>query len=162
MNAEEIIVQNITDNFKSLKESSFNIPRERRITAEIPSDMILDVIKYANQKLAFTMLCAITGLDLGKDLQVIYHLANEHGIVLNLKTTVPKEKAVIETVTGIFQGASFYERELIDMFGFTVNNIPPGYRYPLPDDWPEGQYPLRKDWKQDSINDSKGGAVNNG
>ena len=27
-----------------------------------------------------------------------------------------------------------------------VQGLPPGNRYPLPDDWPQGQYPLRKDW----------------
>jgi membrane-bound hydrogenase subunit beta len=35
------------------------------------------------------------------------------------------------------------------MFGIEVEGVPPGRRYPLPDDWPEGQYPLRKDWKQE-------------
>jgi Ni,Fe-hydrogenase III component G len=28
-----------------------------------------------------------------------------------------------------------------------VTGLPEGSRYPLPDNWPEGQYPLRKDWK---------------
>ena len=37
--------------------------------------------------------------------------------------------------------------ELEDMFGIKVDGLPPGRRYPLPDDFPTDQYPLRKDWK---------------
>jgi Ni,Fe-hydrogenase III component G len=36
---------------------------------------------------------------------------------------------------------------MMDLFGMQVEGLPPGNRYPLPDDWPPNQYPLRKDWK---------------
>ena len=49
-----------------------------------------------------------------------------------------------------FPAAHIYERELVDLLGAKVEGLPPGNRYPLPDDWPEVQYPLRKDWKQES------------
>ena len=150
MTAEETIVQDLTNNFKTL-DGRCAIQRERRITADVPYDIILNVIEYAKEKLSFTMLCAITGLDLGDELQVIYHMACDQGIVLNLKINVPKENPVINSVTLLFSGASFYERELIDMFGFNVLGTPPGRRYPLPDWWPSDQYPLRKDWKPENL-----------
>jgi len=50
-------------------------------------------------------------------------------------------------VLAIFPGAVSYEKELEDMFGIKVEGLPPGRRYPLPDDFPTDQYPLRKDWK---------------
>jgi Ni,Fe-hydrogenase III component G len=34
------------------------------------------------------------------------------------------------------------------MLGVNVEGLPEGKRYPLPDDWPDGQYPLRKDWNK--------------
>lgn len=158
MTVEETIVQNLTDKFKSLN-GKVNIQRERRIIAEVSVEEIMDVIKYAKEELSFPMLCAITGLDLGEALQAIYQMSTEKGIVLSLKINVPKENPVIESVTPLFPGVSFYERELIDMFGFEVKNIPDGYRYPLPDWWPKDQYPLRKDWKPEGITvPGKGGA----
>jgi Ni,Fe-hydrogenase III component G len=67
--------------------------------------------------------------------------------VLGLKLRVPREAPVIDTVTDRFPGAANYERELDDLLGFEVVGLPPGKRYPLPDDWPKDQKPLRKDWK---------------
>jgi Ni,Fe-hydrogenase III component G len=99
----------------------------------------------------FSILCAMTGLDLGATLGVIYHLARPSGIVLNLATAVPKEKPVLQSVTARFPAAACYERELADLLGFQVQGVPEGPRYPLPDSWPAGQYPLRKDWKPDSL-----------
>lgn len=157
MTAEETVIQNLINKFRTL-DGKCSIQRERRITAEVPCDIILDVMEYAKEKLSFTMLCAITGLDLGHELQVIYHMACDEGIVLNLKINVPKDNPVINSVTRLFCGASFYERELADMFGFNVLGTPPGRRYPLPDWWPSGQYPLRKDWKPDKL---KGGEHKN-
>ncbi|MBM3296072.1 MAG: NADH-quinone oxidoreductase subunit C, partial [Candidatus Aminicenantes bacterium] len=49
----------------------------------------------------------------------------------------------------VIPGALFYERELQDMFGLVIDNIPDARPLILPDDWPEGQYPLRKDWKHE-------------
>ena len=67
--------------------------------------------------------------------------------MLNLKTTVPKDKPVIKTVTDYFKQAVLYERELEDLLGMKVEGLPEGRRYPLPDNWPVGDHPLRKDWK---------------
>ena len=79
---------------------------------------------------------------------MIYHFANG-GIVLNLKAFAPKTDPVFETVTGLYEGATMYELEAHNLLGLTVKGIPEDIKYPLPDDWPEGQYPLRKDWKKE-------------
>ena len=102
---------------------------------------------YVVKNMKFCVLGAITGLDEGATLGLIYHLGRENGIVLNLSTSVPKEKPVLKTVTSYFPAADVYEREVIDLLGFQIEGLPEGNRYPLTDDWPAGQYPLRKDWK---------------
>jgi Ni,Fe-hydrogenase III component G len=68
--------------------------------------------------------------------------------MLNLKTWVLKENAAIKTVTDTFSAADIYEREISDLLGIKMEGLAPGRRYPLPDDWPDGEYPLRKDWKR--------------
>lgn len=135
-----------------LLEEKFVIPRERRIFVEIPQDVFMDVCRFAAGELGFDSLCTITGLDMGEDFQFIYHLADKNGIVLNLKFNVPKANPVIESVTPIFNGAIFYEKELKDMFGAIVEGLTKeGRRYPLPDWFPEDQYPLRKDWSAERL-----------
>ena len=121
------------------------IQRERRLWIDVPQDVFAQVFEHLVKGMGFSNLCTITGLDLGADLGFIYHLACDGGIMANVKTRIPKGQA-IKTVTPIFPGASIYERELEDLFGAVVDGLPPGPRYPLPDDWPTDTHPLLKDW----------------
>jgi Ni,Fe-hydrogenase III component G len=143
---EDCVLDKLAGKFGCLEGKGI-VARERRIFLEVPGDIFPEVIGYVAAELGFTQLCTITGSDLVDYFQFIYHLACSDGIILNLKLNSPKENPVIYTVTGIFNGAVFYERELEDMLGVKVEGLPKGRRYPLPDDWPEGSYPLRKDWK---------------
>ncbi len=105
-------------------------------------------MSYAVDNLEFVILAAITGLDEGATLGVLYHLAKENGIMLNLHISVPKENPVIKTIsTSISQRRTLTKESLMDLLGIQVEDLPAGNRYPLPDDWPADQFPLRKDWK---------------
>jgi membrane-bound hydrogenase subunit beta len=126
------------------------VQRRRRVFADVPYESFPDVFAHAVRQMRFSILCTITGLDLGGTLGVIYHLARESGVTLNLCTTVPKNHPVLQTVTDNFPAAELYERELVDLLGMQVSGLPEGPRYPLPDEWPPGQFPLRKDWKPES------------
>ena len=119
----------------------------RRIHVETDAVQFAALLDHVHKNHQFTILCTITGIDVGEVYDVIYHLAAEDGIMINLKLKVPKEKAVIKSVIPTYNGAVYYERELVDLLGISVEGLPPGNRYPLPDNWPEGEYPLRKDWK---------------
>ena len=127
------------------------VQRDRRIYAEVDYANFVEIFEYAIQKLNFTFLCTITGLDEGEKISFIYHLTTQDGIVLSLKTGIMKEKPVLKTIMGYFRGAEIYERELVDLLGVKVEGLPEGKRYPLPDDWPPDQHPLRKDWKAKCI-----------
>jgi len=146
MTQEEAIKQELIKKFAYL-ESAIRIPRQKRIFLEVAQENFMQVFEYAKQGLGFPHLCTITGLDEQDKLSFIYHLAHDSGILLNIKTSIAKNNPVLKTVTPYFAGADIYEREVVDLFGVKVEGLPPGNRYPLPDNWPEGQYPLRKDWK---------------
>lgn len=147
METREIkIKQHLLSKFSYLKDK-VRVQRDRRVYAEVDYGNFIEVFEYAIQKLNFTFLCTITGLDEGDKISFIYHLTTQSGIILNLKTGVPKEKPILKTIIGYFRGAEIYERELVDLLGVKVEGLPEGKRYPLPDDWPLDQYPLRKDWK---------------
>ncbi|HCI54287.1 MAG TPA: NADH-quinone oxidoreductase subunit C [Bacteroidales bacterium] len=151
MNNEEKIKTELLQKFPYL-EGKCDIIRQRRITVEVDKNNLIGLLSYLFNDLKFDYLCTITGLDIGDNLQFIYHVANKDGIVINVKTNVPKSDPVISTVTGIYNGATFYERELEDLLGARVEGLPEGRHYPLPDNWPKGQYPLRKDWKLENMN----------
>jgi membrane-bound hydrogenase subunit beta len=144
-NNEEQVMQDLVQEFAFLA-GHVRAQRARRIWVETPPETFDKVLDYLAHKQDFTILLTITGLDLGDKLGAIYHLARKEGMVLNLKVAIPKDKPAWKTVIGLYPNCANYERELVDLLGFQVEGLPPGSRYPLPDDWPAGQYPLRKDW----------------
>jgi Ni,Fe-hydrogenase III large subunit len=89
-------------------------------------------------------ISAISGIDLGEKIGLMYHIRT-NGAIVTIRTEVPKENPTISSITDINPGASFHEREAADLFGVVFQGHPNLYRLVLPDDWPENLYPLRKD-----------------
>jgi len=150
-NREQNIQSSLESKFSFLKDKT-KIRRARRMFVDVEklSDF-RPVFDHLFNELDFTRICMITGLDEGENYSFIYHLASFNGIELDLKTYTPKSSPNIKSVMNTFPGAELYERELVDMFGINVEGLPEGPRYPLPDDWPQGQYPMRKDWKKEML-----------
>ncbi len=151
MTRETTIAEELATQFPELRET-IRVQRERRIFVESGAETLDRLIHFAYSDLKFISLVSLVGTDEGENLGVMYVLAADDGILLSIKRYQPKLDPVIPTMTGKFPNAEYYEKELVDLLGFKVEGLPPGSRYPLPDDWPEGQYPLRKDWSQDMLN----------
>ena len=143
---EEMAVQEELQSRFAFLVGAIRVARARRIFVEVPAANLPEVFEHVVRGMGFSMLSALTGLDLGAKLGVIYHLANSSGVVVNLSTSVDKEFAKVRSVTAYFPAADAYERELVDLLGFEVEGLAAGRRYPLPEDWPANQFPLRKDW----------------
>ncbi len=141
----EEIKNNLVQKF-NIPEDKIKIVRNRRISCEVEYPLFANIFEAIVRELKFDILCIITGLDETDKLGVIYHLAQENGTVMNLKTQVDKNNPTIKSITDYFPQADLYEREIVDLLGFKVNGLSEGNRYPLPDDWPKGECPLRKDW----------------
>lgn len=122
------------------------VQNDRRVWVDVDQQNLNEVFDFCVKKLLFTHLSAITGLDEVAAFGVIYHLSRDGKVILNLRTRLSKDNAVIKSVYGYFPCAENYERELEDLLGIKVNGLPEGRHYPLPEDWPKGEYPLRKDW----------------
>lgn len=84
--------------------------------------------------------------------EVVYNLLSIHdprsqtgsGRRLFVKVPVPADDPVVPTVTGIYPGAAFPEREIYDMFGIRFDGHPDLRRLLMPDDWIG--HPQRKDY----------------
>ena len=146
----EAIKEELLNKFSFLQDK-IQIPRERRIFLEVPQDKFFELFEYVTKKFEFDFLSAITGLDEGPSFGVIYHISKADGCVLSIKISVPRDNLVIKTITSYFSSADIYEREMVDLLGIKVEGLKIDKRYPLPDDWPEGEYPLRKDWSKERL-----------
>ena len=77
--------------------------------------------------------------------EVVYHLLS-HGRKerVSLKVKLMGDDASLETITGLWPAADFFEREIYDLFGVRFLGHPNLRRILMPEDW-EG-HPLRKDY----------------
>ena len=143
---EAAVLNKLAGQFPAL-DAQLAVVTERRIFVSVPETEILHVLRYAKEELGFTHLSAITGLDTGNGYEFLYHISGDEGILLNVKyKTGGGEGVVIPSVLPLYEGATFYERELEGLLGVHVDGLPEGRQYPLPDNWPAGEYPMRKDW----------------
>ena len=62
---------------------------------------------------------------------------------LRILVGVPGDQPVLPTITGVYPGANFYEREAWDLLGIEFEGHPDLTRILLPDEWVG--HPLRKD-----------------
>lgn len=96
--------------------------------------------------LQMTYLRNLAGADLETHLEVIYHFLRlddmqEFGVKVKLDRNTPS----VASVTGIWAGADWHEREIFDLLGVDFPGHPNLVRIMLPDNW-EG-HPLRKDYE---------------
>ena len=142
---EEKIISEIKQTF-GISDENIRVARARRIFMEVPEEKFIPLINHLFRRMDFKRLASLTGQDEGETMTVYYHLSRFDGTMLNLKRRVPKNNPVLSSIQEWFPGGVIYEREIKDLLGFIINNLPEGERYPLPDGWPDGQHPLRKDW----------------
>ncbi len=76
-------------------------------------------------------------------------LDHDAGRRVRIRAGVPGADPSIPSITAIYPGANFYEREAFDLFGIDFDGHPDLTRILLPDDW-EG-HPLRKDYPVGSV-----------
>lgn len=114
----------------------------RRISARVDPSKLKDVIKTLKEK-GFTHLSAITGLEVEDGIELLYHLSKGETI-LTLRTRIPSNNTVIQSIVDIIPGAALYEQEIYDLLGVKFEGQKEQKRLILPDDWPEDLYPLRR------------------
>ena len=77
--------------------------------------------------------------------EVVYHLLSiPKKDRLRLKVILEAASPVVESVTSVWPGANYFEREVFDLFGVRFTGHPYLRRLLMPEDW-EGN-PLRKDY----------------
>ena len=77
--------------------------------------------------------------------EMAYHLLSmQRKERVRLKVKLDGDDAVLESITGVWPAANFFERELFDLFGIRFLGHPYLRRIMMPEDW-EG-HPLRKDY----------------
>lgn len=150
METENEIVENLKDFLKEKLVEAI-IPRKRRIFVCIKKDALEEAAEYLVKDLKFKHLSTITGVDLGEEIEVIYHLSHKGSIMLSIRLAVSKKNPNIPTITDLIPGAILYEREVHDLLGVKFEGHPDLSPLMLPEKWPKGVYPLRKEYQLEHL-----------
>jgi|WetSurMetagenome_2_1015567.scaffolds.fasta_scaffold34157_2 NADH-quinone oxidoreductase subunit C len=106
--------------------------------------------------LSFEMLIDLCGVDMYRPagrFEVVYNLYSlRNKAYLRLKVTAEADDPVVDSVTGVWAGANWHERETFDMFGIRFRGHPDLRRLYMPEEFEH--YPLRKDFPLMGIPDS--------
>jgi Ni,Fe-hydrogenase III large subunit/Ni,Fe-hydrogenase III component G len=121
-----------------------------KASIQVKADSNRDVLKILLETDKSAGISAITGIDLGEKIGLLYHMRT-NGAIVTVSTAVLKENPKIPTITDLIPGAHFHEREVADLFGVIFEGHPNPARLVLPDNWPDNLYPLRKDAKLENI-----------
>jgi NADH-quinone oxidoreductase subunit C len=118
------------------------------LTLTVPAEHIVAVGRLLKSQQKYVRLSTVTGVDwypAEPRFEVVYHLHSlERNLRLRVKCKLPGDNPEIDSLTGVWRSANWYERETFDLFGVKFRNHPDLTRIMMPEDW-EG-YPLRKDY----------------
>lgn len=116
------------------------------ITLEVRKESLIEILSFLKHT-GYEVLMDLTGVDYlepVKGTQVVYWLHNPtHLQRVRICLFTPREEK-IPSVTSLWEGADWYERELFDMFGVHFEGHPDLKRILMPDDW-QG-HPMCKDY----------------
>jgi NADH/F420H2 dehydrogenase subunit C len=140
---------------KRLTEKFQNIIQETKtsygeLTLLIKKEEMVSLCRFLHDdpEMSFDHITDICSLDFPEDeerfemVYMFYSISKKHRI--RIKARISEEECTIDSISSIWKGANFMEREVYDMMGIRFNHHPDLRRIMMPEDF-EG-YPLRKDF----------------
>lgn len=153
MNSMNDIIKKIK---AALNPLQIDEPAGMQIACVVKSDEIHAGLSYL-KNLGFRQLCILTCIDWIDDseLELVYVLFSwDHGIHIQLRARIDRNKPSFITITDIYPGARYYEREVHEFFGVEFEGNE-DYAKPLFLELWDDLPPLRKDFDPQVYSDSK-------
>jgi len=120
-------------------------PEAATPTIQVTREGVVEICRYCKEQLGFDYLADLTAVENGDDFRAVYLLysiAEQRYLQINLPLSAKDPSA--PTVTGIWAGADWLEREAYDMFGIRFEGHLDLRRILMP---PETDFhPLRKSY----------------
>ena len=150
---DDPILAGLAESFATVEFISFQpIVGPRQDTATVSRDDLLafvQAVKDAGFE-TFIDVCAVDHLNREPRYDVVINLLSmEHTQRLVIKVGIPGEEPTVASISSIYTGANFYEREAWDLFGIVFEGHADLTRILLPDEW-EG-HPLRKNYSVGAV-----------
>jgi NADH-quinone oxidoreductase subunit C len=112
-------------------------------------EQIVDVCQALRDDFDFEILTEQSAVDYWPQqsprFHVVYQIRSlKRNLIIGLRVPVEGDAPSVPTIEGVYRNANWFEREIWDMFGITIDGHSDQRRILMPHDW-EG-HPLRKDY----------------
>jgi NADH-quinone oxidoreductase subunit C len=148
MDIKELVPQKLNEQFSEIDFELSEYLDE--LTIKLPKEHIIKVCEFLKKdtELEFLLCQDITAIDWAKRknrFTVVYHIYSfKNNFRLRLKADVDESDCAIDTISSVWKGANWQERETYDMYGIKFNDHPDLRRMYMPEDFEH--HPLRKDF----------------
>lgn len=119
-----------------------------QVSVIVKKDKIKEILKYLKEQQGFNHLQDLCGVDYYPEkprFEVVYNLFSIcRRLHIRIRAKIDEENPEIDSITELWSGANWHERECYDMFGIKFNGHPELRRILMPEDW--NGHPLRKDY----------------
>ncbi len=152
----ERIIERLKEQFPQSIETTNEFRND--LTVQVKKTDIVRVCTFLrdDSELSFDMVIDVCGVDMYRPegrFEVIYNLYSlKNKKYVRLKVLVDEENPVVDTVSAVWSGANWHERETYDMFGIKFAGHPDLRRMYMPEEYE--YFPLRKDFPTMGITDS--------
>ncbi len=147
MTEQNMVSNGLNENFRDIKVEKDE--RQGYSGYIVETNKLKEFATTLRDKLGYDYLSSVTAVDYlpEEKMEVVYHAyKSTGGGYLEFKVRVPRENPVVPSLTSVFPGANFQEREAWDLMGVRFEGHPNLKRILM---W-EGfaGHPLRKDWHE--------------
>lgn len=117
----------------------------RRIYFSIDKKDIVETARLLFKELGLRFSTA-SGVETPTGFEILYHFSDDKaGEFYSVRVSIEdKEHPEVDSITPLFVGAEWIEREMWELLGINFKGHPNLKRLLLADDWPEGDYPMRR------------------
>jgi NADH-quinone oxidoreductase subunit C len=143
--SEDKVVRRLTERFQT-SISEPKILGKGKVRIRIDRKDLFDACRYLKDGLGFEHVSMISAVDYDTRFEIVYHITSyQSKLLLELITTTPKDDPSVDSVSSVWGGANWQERESYDLMGIVFKNHPKLERILLPKD--TLYHPLRKDFR---------------
>ncbi len=143
---EERVIRVLLDAYPTTVRD-FQKLRTGVLRARIERRDLLGACKLMRDRLGFEHISMISAVEYSDRFELVYHIACYGScMLLELITTTPKDDPSVDSISEVWRGANWQERETYDLMGIKFIGHPKLERILLPKDFMF--HPLRKEYQE--------------
>lgn len=149
----ELLEKDIRSRFQM---KNVDVVSKNQISFDLENNDVHTALSYL-KSIGWVQLSMLTCVDWLKDnkFQLVYIIFNwENPIRIQVRTLIDRENAKFNTMTTIYPGAKYYERDVHEQFGVVFEGNPESLKQLFLEDW-DDMPPLRKDFDPKAYSDRK-------